>query len=137
MQRRRPEPLRILSAGCLYFALVFATGFVLGSLRILWVVPRLGERTAELLEMPVMLLAIVVAARWVVRRAAVPPTPLHRLGMGGVALALMLIAEFGVVLRLRGLSVAGYLADRDPVSGTVYYAMLLVFGAIPLLLARR
>jgi hypothetical protein len=48
--------------------------------------------------------------------------------MGFVALALLLVAEFGLVLWLRGLSVREYLATRDPVSGTVYYVMRAVFA---------
>jgi hypothetical protein len=53
------------------------------------------------------------------------------------ALALLLVAEFGFVLWLRAMSIREYLATRDPVSGTVYYVMLLVFAIMPLLLARR
>jgi hypothetical protein len=34
--------MQILKAGVLYFALVFGAGFVLGPIRILWAVPRLG-----------------------------------------------------------------------------------------------
>ena len=59
-----------------------------------------------------------------------------RLGMGCMALVLMLIAEFGFVLWIRGLSIRDYLATRDPVSGTVYYLMLAVFAAMPLLVVR-
>jgi len=57
--------------------------------------------------------------------------------MGLVALGLMLVAEFGLVLWLRGLSIKEYLAIRDPVSGTVYYAMLGAFAIMPLLVTRR
>ena len=66
-----------------------------------------------------------------------PLTPSSRLGMGGVALSLLLIAEFTLVLWLRGLSIRDYLAGRDPVAGTVYYVMLGVFAVMPLLVARR
>jgi hypothetical protein len=89
--------------------------FVLGTVRTLWVVPRVGTRTAELLEMPIMLVVAIVAARWTVLRLAVPSVPPARLGMGFVALVLMLVAEFGLVLWLRGLSIREYLATRDPV----------------------
>jgi len=129
--------MRILKAGVLYFALVFGAGFVLGPIRILWVVPRFGTRMAELMEAPIMLLVTILAARWIVGRLAVPPTPSGRLGMGSVALSLLLAAEFTLVLRLRGLSVSDYLASRDPVSGTVYYVMLGVLGIMPLLVVRR
>lgn len=129
--------MRILKAGALYFALVFGTGFVLGSIRILWIVPRFGTRMAELMEAPVMFMVIVVAARWIVRRLAVPPAPSSRFGMGCVALGLLLTAEFTLVLWLRGLSISEYIASGDPVSGTVYYVLLGVFAIIPLLVARK
>ena len=113
--------MQILKAGVLYFAIVFGAGFVLGPIRILWVVPHFGTRMAELMEAPVMFLIIIVAARWTVRRLAVPYTPLMRLSMGCVSLVLLLIAEFTLVLCLRGISISEYFATRDPVSGTVYY----------------
>lgn len=47
--------MRILKAGGLYFALVFGAGFVLGTFRVLWVVPSFGTRSAELMETPLML----------------------------------------------------------------------------------
>lgn len=127
----------ILGAGALYFALVFGTGFVLGPVRVLWAVPRFGERLAELMEMPVMLAAMALAARWVARRLALAPGSATRLGVGGVALGLLLAAELALVLWLRGLTIGEYVATRDPVAGVVYLAMLGVFAVMPLLVARR
>lgn len=129
--------VQILKAGALYFALVFGAGFVLGTVRTLWVVPRIGTRMAELLEEPIMLVIIILAARWVVRRFAVSPKASSLLSIGGIALGLMLVAEFTFVAWLRGLSVRDYLAGRDPVAGTVYCAMLGLFAIMPLLAARR
>jgi hypothetical protein len=68
---------------------------------------------------------------------AVPSIPPARLGMGCIALVLMLVAEFGFVLWVRGLSIKDYLATRDPVSGTVYYAMLVAFAIMPLFVAEK
>jgi hypothetical protein len=103
------EPMRIVKAGVLYFALVFGAGFVLGTIRTLWIVPVLGARTAELLETPIMC----------------------------IGLLLMLFGEFTLVLWLRGLSIRQYLATRSPVAGSVYYIMLGVFVLMPLVVARR
>jgi len=129
--------MQILKAGVLYFALVFGAGFALGTVRTLWIVPRVGTRRAELMETPLMLVVTIVAARWIVLHFAVPSTPSSRLGMGCIALVLLLLAEFGFVLWLRGLSIRDYLATRDPVSGTVYYVMLAAFAVMPLLLRQN
>jgi hypothetical protein len=129
--------MHILTAGVLYFALVFGAGFVLGPIRVLWVVPRFGARMAELMEMPIMLIVTIVAARWIIRRLAVPPTTFARLGIGCIAIGLLLVAEFALVPPLRGLSIAEYLSSRDPVSGTVYSVMLGMFSIMPLLVGRR
>jgi len=129
--------MQILKAGVLYVALVFGAGFVLGTVRTLWIVPRVGTRRAELMETPIMLVVTIVAARWIVLHFAVPSTPSSRLGMGCIALVLLLLAEFGFVLWLRGLSIRDYLATRDPVSGTVYYVMLAAFAVMPFLLRQN
>jgi len=125
--------MQILKAGVLYFALVFVAGFVLGTVRTLWVVPRVGTRKAELMETPIMLVITIVVARWIVLRLAVPAVASARLGMGCIALLFLLVAEFGFMLRLRKLTIREYFASRDPVAGTVYYVMLAVFAAMPLL----
>lgn len=127
----------ILKAGFLYFATVFGIGFVLGTIRLLWAVPQFGTRVAELLEMPFMLIAIIAAARWIIRRLAIAPILWIRLGMGLVALSFLLVAEFGPVLYLRGMTFAEYFATRDPVSGTLYYAMLGVFAVVPWLISQK
>jgi hypothetical protein len=49
----------------------------------------------------------------------------------------MLVLEFGLVLRLRGLTVADYISSRDPVSGAVYYLSLVLFALFPLIVRRR
>ena len=129
--------MQILKAGVLYFALVFGAGFVLGAIRTLWVVPRVGTRLAELMEAPLMLVVTIVAARWIVRHLAIPYVPSARLGMGCIGLSLLLVAEFGFMLWVRGLSIRQYFASRDRVSGAVYYVMLVLFAVMPLLVARR
>jgi hypothetical protein len=128
--------MQILKAALLYFAIVFGVGFLLGTIRTLFLVPRLGARAAELLEMPVMLVVIVVTARVAVRSRSVPSTKSARLAVGCIGLILMLAAEFGFVLWLRGISIGQYLAIRDCVAGSLYYAMLVVFALMPLWVAQ-
>ena len=127
--------MRTFKAGALYFLIAFAAGFALGPIRVLWAAPRFGEKAAELMEMPLMLAVIILAARWTVRCFAVRPSA--GIGAGLIALGLLLAAEFTFVLWLRGLSISEYVAGRDPVSGTAYALMLVVFALLPWLVARR
>ena len=60
--------MRVLRAALVYFALVLAAGFALGTIRMLFVVPRMGTRAAELMEAPFMLTVTILAARFIVRR---------------------------------------------------------------------
>jgi hypothetical protein len=128
--------MRILPAALAYFAIVFAIGFALGTLRVLWLLPAFGERTAELAELPLMLIASALAARWTCARLRVPASRTARLAMGGVALLLLLGVEFTVVLALRGQTIAENLASRDPVSGAAYALSLLAFALWPWWFAR-
>jgi hypothetical protein len=133
----RHSGLNVLKAGTLYFVLVFAAGFVLGIIRTIWIAPHFGTRNAELMEAPVMLVVIVPSARWAARRLTTPTSWARRLTVGLVALGLLLLAEFTVVLWVRGFTITQYLADRDPVSGAVYVVMLAVFALMPLLMVKR
>jgi hypothetical protein len=133
--RRNPR-MRIFRSGLAYFALVFGAGFVLGAIRVPLLVPRLGVRVAELIEMPIMLVVIVLAARFIARRFSLARSISVRLGVGAVALGLLLAAELLLAFLFRGQSVGEYIASRDPVSGGVYAATLVLFGLMPLALAR-
>jgi hypothetical protein len=128
--------MRLFKPALAYFAFIFGIGFVLGTIRVLWVIPLVGSRIAELVEMPLMLVAIILAARWVNQHFTNADTPSKRLSVGLIALSLLLIAEIGVGVELRGLSPTEALLNRDPVSGTIYYIMLGVFVLMPWLVAR-
>jgi hypothetical protein len=128
--------MRTAKAGTTYFALVFGAGFLMGMIRVPVLVPRLGARVAELLEMPIMFVVIMLSARFVVSRFALPPTVAARLTTGVMALALLAAAELSLAVALQGQSLGQYIVSRDPVSGGVYLAMLGVYALMPLILVR-
>ena len=129
--------LTAFKAGLCYFALTFGAGFLLGPLRILVLEPRVGARAAELAELPVMMIVTWLAARWTIRRFHVPFSRGRRLLMGVLAFALLLAAEFALVLPLRGLTLEQYFATRDPVSSVAYYASLVLLALMPLIVERK
>lgn len=115
---------------------MFGAGFVLGALRVSFLVPRLGERIAELSEMPLMFAIVAISARFVIRRFAVPLSIAARIGTGLLALGLLLAAELLLAVVLQDRSLADYVASRDPVSGSVYLAMLVLFALMPALIGQ-
>ncbi len=122
--------MNVLKAGLVYFLWVFGAGFALALVRVPFLVPRWGARTAELLEMPVMLAVIAWASWRLAQRHAELGRP-ARLLAGGTALALLIVAEL-LVAHAQGLrSWAELIASRDPVSGGAYLASLLVFALAP------
>jgi hypothetical protein len=131
-----PTALVLARLALVYSASVFSIGFVLGAARTLWIAPRLGDRVAELVEMPVMVAASFLVARAVMRRAGA--IGVGRAALVGVAaLALLLCAELAVVAFVRGQTLADYVASRDPVSGSAYVLALVLFAAMPALVSYR
>jgi hypothetical protein len=111
--------------------MVLAAGFLLGTVRIPFVVPRLGERWAELAEMPIMAIVIFVSAGFVLRRFPAVQTRGRSLVVGFMALALVVGAELALAVAMQSQSLSQFIASRDKVSGSVYLAMLVVFALMP------
>ena len=110
---------------------VLGAGFMLGIFRTLWLVPRFGVRTAELMEMPFMLIAIVIVGRWISRRIGFGERGSVQLKVGMSAFVMLVTTEIAFGVLLRGLSPIELLRDRDPVSGAVYYLLLVMFAVWP------
>ena len=128
--------MRIIEAGLAYFALVFGAGFMLGSVRVLFLVPRLGERIAELIETPFMFVAVLLSARFIAKRFALPATSSIRFPVGFLALCFLLSAELLLALAIQKRSIGKYIASHDPVAGSVYLIMLVLFALMPLIITR-
>lgn len=127
----------IFKAGALYFAIVFGAGFILSPLREFFLVPKFGVKIAELIVLPIMLLIIIFSARWVMHRFDLPGRSASSIITGIIALALMLLAEFSVVLKIQGLTIGDYLSGKDPVSGIVYYLTLGFLAVMPFILKQK
>ena len=80
-----------------------------------------------------MLTAMIVAARWVIRRFNVPQSLGATLPMGLIAIGLLLPAEIAGVVWVRGLSLWEYLGSFVTAPGLISLLMFLVFGAMPTL----
>jgi len=123
-------------AGILYFAVVFAFAFAIGTVRVLLVAPRLGETLAVLLELPVVLGASWACCGALVTRLTVSPRPGDRMMMGGVAFVVLQAAEALLAIFVFGRSPTVYLAAFTTLAGQLGLAGQIGFALIPLVRRR-
>lgn len=122
---------KTIRAALLYFATVLGTGFVLGMFRVPILVPRIGERWAELAEMPIMAAVVFLSAGHILRRYPEIRSPRRSLVAGFLALALSVAVELGLAVVLQSQTLVEFIRSRDKVSGSVYVLLLLVFAVMP------
>lgn len=126
----------MLKPALLYFALTFATGFVLGSIRVLLVAPRTGEVAAVLIECPFILLASFLIARSVLSRFAPTAEAGRRLMIGLLAFAMLMTAEMTMAW-LRGTPLRDFLAALSKPAGAIGLTAQALFAFIPLFIKPR
>ena len=80
-----------------------------------------------------MLIAMIVAARWVIRRFDVPRTLPATISMGLIAIGLLFPAEIAGVVWVRGLSLQEYVASVVTAPGVISLVIFLLFTAMPTL----
>ena len=127
------EPTKIVSAAILYFLIVFGVGFLLGPIRLFWLAPRFGETIAVLCEAPFILIAVILAARWLPHKLKLQPNLGSLAGMALGGLFLQQVADFAVGAFLRGITPVQQLAHLVTPAGLIYVALLLAFAAMPVL----
>jgi hypothetical protein len=120
-----------LALGLRYFAGVFAVGFLLGTVRTLWLAPAVGELAAVAAELPVM----IGASWWWCRRLLVGRGlgTGARVMMGGSAFSFLMLAELGLTFAFGG-TLATHLAALTVPAGLLGLAGQLVFAGLPLII---
>ncbi|HEX7107683.1 MAG TPA: hypothetical protein VF224_00460 [Aestuariivirga sp.] len=126
-----------IKAGLLYFVIVFAAGFVLGTLRVIVLLPLIGEIAAVAFELPAMLVISWLACRRLAAQFSVPARIPHRLAMGAAAFGLLMLAEFGLSVFAFNRSGAEYFALFLTTSGLLGLTGQIAFGLFPLLQLRQ
>jgi len=123
--------VNILRAGLAYWAVVFALGFVLGTLRVLWLAPLVGLVPATLIELPAMLSASWWTSGWLVRRFAIAGSG-EALAMGALGFALLMAAECALAVVLAEQTPAQWLADLRQPPAALGLAGQVLFALMPL-----
>lgn len=83
-------------AGVTYFGIVFSIAFLFGTIRVILIVPRVGELIAVVMEMPAVLMVSWKSACWTVGKYDIAQRFTDRATMGGVAFVTLICAELSL-----------------------------------------
>ena len=124
--------LAALKAGLSYFAIIFAAGFIFGTIRIIAVAPLVGGTLAVAIELPVILALSWFVCRWIADRLSVHQRYGPRLTMGGIAFALLIAAEMILGIFGFGQTVSQFLGVYGTAEGALGLLGQFAFGLFPL-----
>ena len=127
--------MTIFRAALTYYGIIFACGTVLGILRNLLLVPRLGSTAATALEIPVMLALSWLVCGAILRRLAVSMRISARIAMGAMALAFLWLSEALLAMAL-GASASSFFTAFTTPAGTLGALAQIAFAAFPALCHR-
>lgn len=123
--------MTLLLAAAAYFAIAFAAGFALGTVRVFLLEPNVGAVSATLIELPAMLLVSWLAAGYVVKVFKVEARLAARLGMGLLAFAFLIGAEIVLGMVGFGRTLAGQIAEMTTLQGLLGVTGQTAFALFP------
>ena len=122
--------MRIAGAGLAYWAVVFALGFVLGTIRVLWLAPLVGLLPATALELPVILGASWLASGWLMQRFGIASAG-EGLAVGCLAFALLMAAECALAVAMMGQTPAQWLTGQRQTHALLGLTGQVAFALMP------
>ncbi|MCZ0961423.1 hypothetical protein [Paracoccus benzoatiresistens] len=124
--------MTVFRAALIYYAIIFACGTVLGIVRNMLLVPRLGSTAAVALEIPVMLALSWLVCGAILGRLAVPAPIPARIAMGATALALLWLSE-ALLAMVLGAGASSFFTAFTTPAGALGALAQLAFAAFPVL----
>lgn len=128
---------RALIAGFVYFLTLFALGFALGTVRVVYVAPRFGQISATVAEVPVLLVAAGFACRWTVGYWQVSHAMTIRWAMVLWFLALLFAFETFLGAALFGRTATDQWAALTTPAGLLGLSAQIIAALLPVLFCRR
>jgi hypothetical protein len=130
------ELKRALFAGTMYFLALFAFGFLLGAIRVVFVAPRFGQLTGVLAEVPIMLTAAYFICRWALHHWRVSRTTTIRWLMVPWFLALLFAFETLLGLTLFGRTLSEQWAALVTLAGVLGLSAQIIAALLPVFVGK-
>lgn len=126
-----------LKAATVFFLALFALGFVLGTIRVVFVAPRLGPLGATFAELPLMLIAAYYTCRWSVQYWQVRRAIAIRWAMVGWFLTLLMTGEMLLGSALFARTTTEQWAALTTPAGLLGMSAQLIAALLPLFVCRQ
>ncbi|MFN8299588.1 MAG: hypothetical protein U0T75_10810 [Chitinophagales bacterium] len=122
-----------LKFSLLYAFGIFALGFVLGTIRTLVLVPRIGALAGVLIEIPIMLACAYFYSRWLIERQKVNATFGTLLSGGLLAFVILMCLEYSLGVFVFKQSPASFFSNMKTLPGALGLAAQVIFGFVPVI----
>lgn len=126
-----------IKAGASYSIAVFIVAFVLGIIRVSFLVPRIGEVISVSLEAPIILAVSWFASRWSTGQFRLASSISSRMTMGAVAFGLLMAIELTVATLAFGEPIGDYFAAFWSPQGAIGLGTQIAFAFIPVIQRTR
>jgi hypothetical protein len=130
------ELKRALIAGTIYFLALFALGFLLGAIRVVFIAPRFGQLIGTLAEVPIMLTAAYFICRWALHQWQVSQANAIRWLMVPWFLALLFAFETVLGLTLFGRTLSEQWAALVTQAGVLGLSAQIIAALLPLFVVK-
>jgi hypothetical protein len=137
MLRKGIDMNRALLAASVYFLALFSLGFVLGTIRVIFVAPRSGTLAATIAEVPIMLIVAFWACRWSIRRWHVSGAITTRMAMAIWFLVLLFVFETALGSALFGRTMTEQWEVLTTSAGLIGLAAQVIAALLPTMVGRR
>ncbi len=120
-----------IAAGLAYFAIVFPIAFAFGIFRTLVLAPAIGKMAGVIIELPFLLAVSWMAALWLASRFDGTGSLPARLTMGGVAFAVLMVAEACLAVFAFGQTFMQYFETFQGAAAHLGLAGQIAFALLP------
>ena len=129
---KRTAALAAVNAG-----MVLGVKLLLGPLLLRVIEPKVGGHWATLIEIPLMVIAVMLIAHWLIFGPAISLHLNECLAMGGMAAGMLVLIELSIIGILGQGNTADFFTKRDSLSAIAFYGTLAVMIFGPWFLKRK
>lgn len=117
--------------GFLYFLITFVVAFAMGVVRVTFVIPLVGELTAVLIEVPLMIFISWKVSAWVMSRYFSDHAVKDYLVVGSTAFLFLMITEYFLAVFAFGRTAEDYFLSLKTGPGFIGFLGQVGFAAVP------